>query len=205
MQLLTTLFPRRGGEEDRHKAPLHTSDVLCRSRLTLAGHAQRTSLLARSLAYGLKLPEEEAHLIALAAMMHDIGKHAIPAAILDKPGPLAEQEWTIMRSHPQIGYQMLVEAGGIFSRIAPLVMAHHERWDGLGYPFGLAREAIPLGARILSVADTYDAITGWRPYRPTRSTEEAKAELLRCAGSYFDPMVVEVLLMVLAGRRSVLR
>jgi HD-GYP domain-containing protein (c-di-GMP phosphodiesterase class II) len=205
MQLLTISPSRKELEEDRQRAPLLTGDALRSARLTIAGHSQRTALLAQTLARGLKRPEEEAHLIARAALMHDIGKLSIPATTLNKPGPLTEQEWTIMRSHPQIGYLMLIGAGGIYSRIAPLVLAHHERWDGLGYPLGLAGEAIPLGARILAVVDAYDAIIEWRPYRPSRSTEEAKAEVLRCAGSFFDPMVVEVLLQVVAGKHSVIR
>jgi HD-GYP domain-containing protein (c-di-GMP phosphodiesterase class II) len=135
MQLLTTSSSHKEVEDARHRAPLPTRDALRCSRLILAGHAQRTALLTHNLACGLKLPEEEAHLIALAAQVQDIGKLAIPTAILDKPGPLTEQEWTMMRSHTQIGYLMLIKAGGIFSRIAPLVLAHHERWDGLGYPF----------------------------------------------------------------------
>lgn len=199
MQLLTISPSRTEVEADRQRVPLLTGDALrCYQRI-IAGHALRTAKLAQTLARGLQRPEEEAHLIALAALVHDIGKLAIPATILDKPGPLTEQEWAIIRRHPQIGYQMLIETGGIYAHIAPLVLAHHERWDGLGYPCGLAGEAIPLGARVLAVVDAYDAMTERRPYRPTRTIDEAIAEMLRCAGSSFDPAVVEVLLNLLAG------
>ncbi len=170
-----------------------TADMLHWYQRTMAGHAQRTAWLAIALARGLRRSEQEARFIGLAALLHDIGKRAIPAAILNKPGPLTEQEWAIMRLHPEIGYQMLVGAGGAYTHIAPLVLTHHERWDGLGYPFGLAGEAIPLGARILAVADAYDAMTEQRPYRLPRTTAEASAEVRLCAGSRYDPLVVEAL------------
>jgi HD-GYP domain-containing protein (c-di-GMP phosphodiesterase class II) len=143
--------------------------------------------------------EKETHLIALAALVHAIGKLDIPAAILDKSGPLTEQEWAITRRHPQIGYQILIDAGGIYAYIAPLVLAHHERWDGQGYPYGLAGESIPLGARVLAVVDNFDAMIEPRRYRPTSTIDEAKAELLRCADRAFDPAILEVFLIVLAG------
>ena len=116
-------------------------------------HAQQTSQLARALAEELQLSEQETSLIGLAALVHDIGKIAIPAFLLNKPGPLTEQEWVLMRSHSQIGAQLLQSAGGIWLDAAPLVLAHHERWDGHGYPHGMAKEAIPLGARILAIAE----------------------------------------------------
>lgn len=183
--------------------PLLTADTLRWYQRTMAGHAQRTAWLAIALAHGLRRSEQETRFIGLAALLHDIGKLAIPAAILNKPGPLTEQEWAILRRHPEIGYQMLIGAGGIYTHIAPLVLAHHERWDGLGYPSGLVGEAIPLGARILAVADAYDAMTEQRPYRQPRTTAEASAEVRRCAGSRYDPFVVQALLQVLDGEKSI--
>src|SRR5581483_2026692 len=116
-------------------------------------HAQQTSQLARALAEELQLSEQETSLIGLAALVHDIGKIAITAFLLHKPGPLTEQEWVIMRCHSQIGAELLQSAGGICLDAAPLVLAHHERWDGHGYPHGMGKEAIPLGARILAIAE----------------------------------------------------
>ncbi|HEY7416436.1 MAG TPA: HD-GYP domain-containing protein [Ktedonobacteraceae bacterium] len=185
-------------EEDNGESNLSfLNDALSWYQHIMAGHAQGTALLAQALVARLQCSEEEAHVIILAALFHDIGKIAVPATILNKPDLLEEQEWAIMRRHPEVGYSMLIEAGGTYSYIAPLVLAHHERWDGLGYPHGLAGEAIPLGARILTVVDAYNAMTEERPYRQSLTQDEAKAEIRRCAGSHYDPAVVEALLLVL--------
>src|SRR5436853_5344348 len=154
-------------------------------------HYQRIVQLAEATIRKLGGSEEEQHLIRLAALLHDIGKIGIPDAILHKPGPLTSEEWAIMRRHPEIGQQILEEAGGIFRPLAAIVAAHHERWDGKGYPVGLAGEEIPLASRILSVVDSYDAMTSHRPYRIPFSTREARAELQRGAGGQYDPCVVE--------------
>jgi len=202
MQLLTLSPSHTEVKIDMQRVPMLTIDALRSYQRSIAGHALRTARMAQSLAHRLQRPEEEAHLMSLAALMHDIGKIDIPATILDKPGPLTKQEWAIIRRHPQIGYQMLSEAGGIYAHIAPLVLAHHERWDGKGYPYGLAGEAIPLGARILAVVDAFDAMIERRLYKPTMTIDEAKAELLRCAGSAFDPAVVEALLTLCRKERA---
>jgi putative nucleotidyltransferase with HDIG domain len=160
-------------------------------------HSQRIVQLAEATTRKLGGSEEEQHLIRLAALLHDIGKIGIPDAILHKPGPLTTEEWTIMRRHPEIGRQILEEAGGIFRPLAAIVAAHHERWDGQGYPAGLAGEEIPLAARILSVVDSYDAMISHRPYRNPFSVKEARAELQRGAGGQYDPCVVEAFLAVL--------
>jgi HD-GYP domain-containing protein (c-di-GMP phosphodiesterase class II) len=141
--------------------------------------------------------EEEVQLIRLAAQLHDIGKMGIPDAILHKPGPLTPEEWAVMQSHPRMGQQILTQAGGRLDLISHIVVAHHERWDGQGYPYGLAQQEIPLGARILSVVDSYDAMTSTRPYREACSAEQARAELQRYAGSQYDPRVVDAFLQVL--------
>jgi HD-GYP domain-containing protein (c-di-GMP phosphodiesterase class II) len=198
MQLLMIAPTSTEMEVDRQSVPLFTVDAPRYYQRTIAGHALRTSKLVWTLAHWMLCSEDEANLMALAALGHDMGKISIPATILDKPGPLTKQEWAIIRRHPQIGYQMLCETGGIYAFIAPLVLAHHERWDGNGYPYGLAGKAIPLGARVLAVVDAFDAMTEQRPYRPTMTIDEAKAELLRCADSAFDPEVVEALLTFLA-------
>jgi HD-GYP domain-containing protein (c-di-GMP phosphodiesterase class II) len=127
--------------------------------------------------------------IEWGAALHDVGKIGIPDAVLLKPGSLTREEWITMKQHCEIGYRML--SGISFLRcVLPIVLHHHERFDGTGYPFGLAGEEIPFGARIFAVADAYDAMTSDRPYRRALPATAALAELLRCAGSQFDPRVV---------------
>jgi HD-GYP domain-containing protein (c-di-GMP phosphodiesterase class II) len=124
-----------------------------------------------------------------AAELHDIGKVAVPDAILDKPAALDEQEWGFMRRHTILGERILTGAPAL-REVARLVRASHERFDGRGYPDGLAGEEIPLGARIVAVCDAFDAMTSDRPYRSATSADDARRELERCAGSQFDPAVV---------------
>lgn len=162
-----------------------------------SSHSQRMVAMAEATARILGRSKEEVHLVRLGALLHDIGKISIPDEILQKPGPLTEDEWSVMRRHPDIGRQILVQAGGKFELLSHMVIAHHERWDGSGYPYGLSKESIPLGARILSVVDSYDAMTSRRPYREPMSVEQARAELQHCAGSQFDPNVVQAFLQVL--------
>ena len=162
-----------------------------------AAHIQRMSHYCALIGRSLDLPPGEVEILRYASPMHDVGKIGIPDAILHKPGSLTAEEWTIMRRHPEIGRQILEEAGGIFRPLAAIVAAHHERWDGQGYPIGLAGEEIPLAARILSVVDSYDAMTSHRPYRTPFSVREARAELQRGADGQYDPCVVEAFLAVL--------
>ncbi len=164
-----------------------------------SAHARRIVRLAEETARGLGRSEEEIHLVRLAALFHDIGKIGIPDTILHKPGPLTEEEWTVMRRHPVLGQHILEQVGGLFELLSHIVVAHHEHWDGRGYPHGLAQDAIPLGARILTVVDSYDAMTSERAYRKPLSDAHARAELQRCAGSQYDPQVVKVFLRVLDG------
>ncbi|MBW8742595.1 MAG: HD domain-containing protein, partial [Acidobacteria bacterium] len=125
----------------------------------------------------------------LAGSLHDLGKLAIPEEILRKPGQLADSERLVLERHPQIGFRMLDSLG--VDPVADIVLHHHERWDGAGYPDGLRGDAIPLGARIIFVADAYDAMTSDRVYRARLSRDEALAELERCSGTQFDPAIVE--------------
>ncbi|HEV2580340.1 MAG TPA: diguanylate cyclase, partial [Ktedonobacteraceae bacterium] len=165
-------------------------------------HAIRMMQLAVETATMLGCSDEEQHLLRLAALMHDIGKIGIPQEILHKPGPLTDEEWEIMRRHPSIGRQILAQAGGQCALLSHIVIAHHEHWNGKGYPYGLAHDAIPLGARILSVVDSYDAMTSDRPYRSAMPVEDAIAELERCAGAQFDPQVVSAFLLTLEQREQ---
>jgi len=136
----------------------------------------------------LNVHEDDLATLQRGALLHDIGKIGVPDAILRKPGPLTTEEWAIMHRHPDWGRNIL--AGIPFlDGASHIVCTHQERWDGKGYPGGLAGEAIPLGARIFAVADTYDAITSDRPYRAARPYAVARAEIERCAGSQFDPQV----------------
>jgi HD-GYP domain-containing protein (c-di-GMP phosphodiesterase class II) len=123
--------------------------------------------------------------------MHDIGKITIPDHILKKPGKLTDEEWTIMKSHTTNGYQILRSADQ-YSRLADYALTHHERYDGKGYPQGLKGEDIPLYSRIIAICDAYEAMTADRPYRKALTKEVAIAELKRCAGTQFDPRLVEV-------------
>jgi diguanylate cyclase (GGDEF)-like protein/putative nucleotidyltransferase with HDIG domain len=159
-------------------------------------HSQRVADLAARTARRLGLPDEAVELTRLAASLHDLGKLAIPEEILRKPGPLTEPERIVLERHPQIGFRMLESLG--VDPVADWVLHHHERWDGSGYPDGLSGELIPLGARIIFVADAYDAMISERVYRRRVSPAEAIAELDRCAGTQFDPSVVAALAEELA-------
>jgi diguanylate cyclase (GGDEF)-like protein len=151
-------------------------------------HSERVSDLAARVATRVGLDPEQVELTRLAGSLHDLGKLAIPEEILRKPGALTDSERLVLERHPQIGFRMLDSLG--VDPVADLVLHHHERWDGAGYPDGLAHEQIPLGARIIFVADAYDAMTSDRIYRPKRSAHAALAELRRCAGTQFDPGIV---------------
>lgn len=145
--------------------------------------------LARQLGEHLGLDGDDLDVVVRAAELHDIGKVAVPDEILHKPGSLSEEEWQLMRQHTIIGERILAASPGLAS-VAELVRASHERWDGAGYPDGLRSEDIPLGARIIAVCDSFDAIVSDRPYARGRTIPEAIAELERCAGEQFDPEVV---------------
>ena len=150
----------------------------------------------------LGIGDEGRRELEYAALLHDIGKIKIPKTILHKPGPLDDREWAIMRTHAELGAEMLRGVGGMLSEIAPVVRHHHERWDGDGYPAGLAGEAIPLHSRIVACCDTFSAITTERPYRPARSIGEAIDEIARVSGSQLDPSVVAAMTLVLQHLQS---
>ncbi len=147
-------------------------------------------MLAEEVAERLGLPSHLVEQVGHAAQLHDIGKIAVPAAILEKPGPLDAEEWEFMRTHTMIG-ERIVGAAPALAEVARLIRASHERLDGGGYPDGLSGEEIPIGARIISVCDAFDAMTSDRSYRSAMTPSAALAELRACAGTHFDPDVVE--------------
>jgi putative two-component system response regulator len=156
-------------------------------------HCDRVAELAISLAGAAGLSEEAVEAVGYGAVLHDVGKIGIAEGVLMKPGELTDAERTEMQRHPVIGAEILrpLRLGGL---IGPIVRGHHEWWDGSGYPDQLRGEAIPLGARIVSVADAYDAMTHARPYRAALSLDEARAEVARSRGTQFDPELVDLLL-----------
>jgi len=161
-------------------------------------HHRAVAELAGSLARHIGLRDEQLHAVVRAAELHDVGKVLVPDAILNKPGDLSEDELALMRRHAIAGWLILRESAES-DAIAALVRSSHERWDGMGYPDGLAGEAIPLGARIITICDAFDAMTHERPYRSARSGAEALAELRQGAGVRYDPTLVAVFLTAVAS------
>jgi diguanylate cyclase (GGDEF)-like protein/PAS domain S-box-containing protein len=162
-----------------------------------AGHALRMEEMCRQLGLKINLRQKQLGRLALLAQVHDIGKVGIPDQILLKNGPLNEEEWKIMRKHSEKGHR-IASASADLPGIADLILKHHERWDGSGYPLGLRGKEIPVECRILAIVDAFDAMTSDRPYKQPRSIEDAVEELKNCAGSQFDPELVVLFLSVLA-------
>lgn len=160
------------------------------------GHASRLQEMAIKLGKRMGLNSDQLVDLSLFAQVHDLGKVGIPDRILFKPGKLTEEEWGIMKLHPEKGYRIAVSSPDL-STVADLILRHHERWDGKGYPLGLEKTEIPIECRILSIVDAYDAMTNDRPYCKARSHSEALKEIERCAGTQFDPKIVEEFLKML--------
>lgn len=161
-------------------------------------HSQRVTRLSLTIGRQLGLAGTDMAALELGALLHDVGKIGVPDAILRKPGPLSEEEWAVMRHHPQLGFAIL---SGIdfLAPCLPVVQYHHEKWNGSGYPDGLVGNAIPLAARIFAVADAYDAITSPRPYKTALPVEIAVERIKDGAGTHFDPDVVEAFLSAPPG------
>lgn len=168
------------------------------------GHTQRVSVYTVELARRLNVGGPELETIKRGAILHDIGKIGVPDTILRKPSKLTEAEWSEMRRHVQYGYEMLKDIA-FLQDAAKIVLHHHERYDGEGYPNKASRDDILFGARIFVVADTFDAMTSERPYRKALSYDYAKAEIQRCSGTQFDPKVVDMFMNVPASRWQELR
>jgi HD-GYP domain-containing protein (c-di-GMP phosphodiesterase class II) len=165
-----------------------------------ASHEEDVAALAERVALRMGLTPAHARDVRYAALLHDVGKIAVPSEILLKPGPLSETEWVAMRRHTVVGGDLVARIEA-FAHLAPAVRASHERWDGDGYPDGIAGEQIPLAARIIAACDTYDAIVSDRPYRPARTPAEARQELCGVAGIQLDARAVEALLEELSSAR----
>jgi putative nucleotidyltransferase with HDIG domain len=189
-------------EEARRIATEMGGAMLVASSLETAQHSDDVELIADAIGKHMGLPEADRADIQAGARLHDIGKASLPRDLLDKPSTLTEAEWEVMRTHTIVGAQILGSVREL-EGIAELVRHSHERWDGQGYPDGLAGDEIPLGSRIIFCADAFHAIRSDRPYRDGVSAAEALKEVHRCAGSQFDPLVVEAFEEVVRDLRLV--
>ena len=180
----------RGGAAELITAVLHAA--LAQRHPDLGEHSDDVAGDVELLARTVGLDDDSVGMIVKAADLHDVGKLGIPDEIITRPGPLSAQEWEFMRQHTVMGEQIIAAAGPSLERIGPLVRASHERWDGNGYPDGLTGEEIPLGARIITICDSFRAMLDERVYKKAMSLEDALRELRRCAGTQFDPQLVEI-------------
>ncbi len=186
------------------RVPITRQPVAVRSLLSLVAakhtptysHMTRVALYSQFLAEHVKLNRSEVKTVTMAALLHDIGKLAIPDAILTKPGRLTDAEMRTMCTHADAGAQILARYEPL-SDLAPIVRYHHEWWDGRGYPTGLSASKIPLGSRIISIADAFDTMTTPRPYAAPRPQEQCLAELERCAGTQFDPDLTQAFVQLI--------
>jgi|GEM_PF-544811 len=186
---------------DTHEALASLVEVMELRDPYTAGHSRRVAALSRTIANRLGMTEEEADIIEQAGRVHDIGKAGIDPAILTKDGKLTDEEWVQMRLHPELGANVVARFAA-YRHGARIVRHHHESWSGAGYPDGLAGEDIPIGSRIVAVADTFDALTTSRPYRGAKTVEEAIAILEDGAGRQWDPRVVDAMVSYLRHRRG---
>ncbi len=157
------------------------------------GHSQRVAAMTLRLARSVGLPDQTLVHVRRGALLHDIGKMGVPDEILQKIGPLTAEEWTVMKRHPVLAYEMLAHIRYLEPALE-IPYCHHEKWDGTGYPRGLQADRIPLAARVFAVVDVYDALTSDRPYRPAWTPEQAREYLSAQSGTHFDPVVVKAFL-----------
>ncbi|GAP22004.1 HD-GYP domain-containing protein [Leptolinea tardivitalis] len=181
-------------QENYSKALFRLADSIDQCDKTT--HSQNTALWAKRIAETMRLADDEVVDISLAGRLHDIGKSVISREVLSRTGPLTTDEWAIIRRHPELGATLMKPSLSL-SPIIPMVLAHHERFDGTGYPNRLAGQDIPLGGRILAVADSFSSMINGRNYRPAISIQSAQSELVRCSGSQFDPEIVKIIIQLL--------
>lgn len=162
-------------------------------------HARRLAAMAREIGERMGLSQLELDQLELLSMLHDIGKVAVPDRILNKPGKLTAEEWVEMKKHPEIGYRIAASSPEL-SPIAEFILCHHERWDGKGYPQGLSGEEIPLLSRILSVVDSYDAMTENRAYRKAMEKEKVLIEIKESSGTQFDPKIAAIFIDIIGSK-----
>jgi HD-GYP domain-containing protein (c-di-GMP phosphodiesterase class II) len=185
-------------EDSRRDAIVGLATTLLERDRYTGDHSEAVVELTVRVARALALPPDEVERVETAALLHDVGKVGIPDSILHKDGPLDDDEWALMKEHPVIGERILRAIPGL-GGVARIVRHEHERWDGGGYPDGLAAEAIPMGSRIILACDAYHAMTSDRPYRKAMPHGDALRELRKNAGAQFDPQVVEALMGCLYG------
>lgn len=174
------------------------SEALARRDPSTRGHAARVGVLGEAVARRLGWRDQRLRALRVGAALHDVGKLAVPRDLLLKRGPLTRTEVERIRLHPLVGALLVPPLAAL--RVAlPSVLYHHERWDGSGYPYGRSGDEIPAEARLLALADAYDAMTSARPYRAARPSGDALAEIARCAGSQFDPCLAAAFLVVWGG------
>ena len=177
-------------EAHQQTAMMLANVIEARDRYT-RGHIERVQRYSLRLAHALDWDAERLVILEFGALLHDVGKVMVPRSILNKPDTLTESEWMILRRHPEVGAQMLTGIDHL-RETAPYVLYHHERWDGKGYPTGLAARSIPVEARLLAITDAYDALLSERPYRTAYPIGRALDEIQRCSGTQFDPELVNV-------------
>jgi len=181
-------------QENYSKALFRLADSIDQCDKTT--HSQNTALWAKRIAETMRLADDEVVDISLAGRLHDIGKSVISREVLSRTGPLTTDEWAIIRRHPELGATLMKPSLSL-SPIIPMVLAHHERFDGTGYPNRLAGQDIPLGGRILAVADSFSSMINGRNSRPAISIQSAQSELVRCSGSQFDPEIIKIIIQLL--------
>jgi putative nucleotidyltransferase with HDIG domain len=192
--------PRAGGAVSAPSAAVTALALAIEAKdARTRSHCERVGTLAAEIARRFRLGDGDVEAVRHAALLHDVGKIGMPDILLQKPDTLTPAEFEVMKQHPALGYR-IVRSAGLRDDVALWVLHHHEHFDGSGYPHGLSGNEVPLGSRIILVADAFDAMTVDRPYRRARPDAEAVAELRRCAGAEFDAGVVEVLATIVAER-----
>jgi HD-GYP domain-containing protein (c-di-GMP phosphodiesterase class II) len=159
------------------------------------GHVTRMEELSLLIGENLGLHQDQLDRLVLLTKFHDIGKIGIPDSILKKPAKLTEDEWKVMKTHSTIGERIALESAEIRD-IAPLILHHHEKWNGTGYPSGLSKEDIPIECRILTIVDSFDAMTNDRPYSKARDKKEATKEIIACSETQYDPKLVNIFVQI---------